>query len=72
MLTSFAASDVLLQQIINGAPVDVFASADQKAMNKAEQAKVLDPATRKLVTVKLDCEVPGFTGDLRIVGRDMN
>lgn len=47
VLTSFAASDVLLQQIINGAPVDVFASADQKAMNKAEEAKAVDPATRK-------------------------
>uniref|UniRef100_A0A1I8ASY4 Molybdate ABC transporter substrate-binding protein n=1 Tax=Steinernema glaseri TaxID=37863 RepID=A0A1I8ASY4_9BILA len=47
VLTSFAASDVLLQQIVNGAPVDVFASADQKAMNKAEEAKAVDPATRK-------------------------
>ncbi|MGE8547747.1 molybdate ABC transporter substrate-binding protein [Alcaligenes sp. Marseille-Q7550] len=47
VLTSFAASDVLLQQIVNGAPVDVFASADQKAMNKAEEAKAIDPATRK-------------------------
>ncbi len=47
VLTSFAASDVLLQQIVNGAPVDVFASADQKAMNKAEETKAVDPATRK-------------------------
>lgn len=47
VLTSFAASDVLLQQIVNGAPVDVFASADQKAMDKAEQAKAINPATRK-------------------------
>ncbi len=47
VLASFAASDVLLQQIVNGAPVDVFASADQKAMNKAEEAKAIDPATRK-------------------------
>jgi len=45
--TSFAASDVVLQQIINGAPVDIFASADQTAMDKAAAANVIDVATRK-------------------------
>jgi len=44
---SFAASDVVLQQIINGAPVDVFASADQTAMDKAAAAHVIDVSTRK-------------------------
>jgi molybdate transport system substrate-binding protein len=43
---SFGASDVVLRQIINGAPADVFASADQKSMDKAVEAKVVDPATR--------------------------
>lgn len=47
VLMSFAASDVLVQQIVNGAPTDIFASADQKAMDKAVQAKVIDTATRK-------------------------
>ncbi len=47
VLPSFAASDVLLQQIVNGAPADIFASADQTAMDKAEQAGVIEPATRK-------------------------
>ncbi|MCQ9615825.1 molybdate ABC transporter substrate-binding protein [Paenalcaligenes niemegkensis] len=47
VVNSFAASDVLLQQIINGAPVDVFASADQKAMDKAEEADAVDAGTRK-------------------------
>src|SRR5690606_31554737 len=47
VLLSFAASDVLMQQIVNGAPTDVFASADQKAMNKAVDAKVIDTTTRK-------------------------
>lgn len=47
VLNSFAASDVLLQQIVNGAPVDVFASADQKAMNKAIDADTVEPGTRK-------------------------
>ena len=46
VLNSFAASDVLLQQIINGAPVDVFASADQQAMDKAVAAGVIQPESR--------------------------
>lgn len=46
VLSNFAASDVLMQQIVNGAPTDIFASADQKAMDKAEAAGVIDPATR--------------------------
>ena len=46
VLFSFGASDVVLHQIVNGAPADVFASADEKAMNKADKAKVIDPASR--------------------------
>ncbi|WP_066453434.1 molybdate ABC transporter substrate-binding protein [Castellaniella caeni] len=46
VLTTFGASDVVLRQIVEGAPADVFASADQKAMDKAVQAKAVDPATR--------------------------
>ncbi|MDM0106359.1 molybdate ABC transporter substrate-binding protein [Variovorax sp. J22R24] len=44
---NFAASGVLLQQISQGAPVDVFASADQETMNRAAEQKLIDPATRK-------------------------
>ncbi|GAB2896469.1 molybdate ABC transporter substrate-binding protein [Paralcaligenes ginsengisoli] len=47
VLLSFGASDVVLQQIINGAPADIFASADQKSMDKAVAAKVVDPASRR-------------------------
>ncbi len=47
ILLTFGASDVVLQQIINGAPADVFASADQKAMDKAVAAKVIEPASRQ-------------------------
>ncbi|ASW02229.1 molybdate ABC transporter substrate-binding protein [Paraburkholderia aromaticivorans] len=47
VLLNFGASDVLMQQIVKGAPVDVFASADQKAMDKAAAEKVIVPATRK-------------------------
>jgi len=47
VLLNFGASDVLMQQIAKGAPADVFASADQKAMDKAVTEKVIVPATRK-------------------------
>lgn len=46
VLPTFAASDVLMQQIVNGAPSDVFASADQKAMDKAVAAGMIDTASR--------------------------
>lgn len=36
VLTNFAASGLLLQQIVKGAPVDVFASADQETMDQAQ------------------------------------
>ncbi len=44
---NFAASGVLLQQIAQGAPVDVFASADQDTMNRGNDQKLIDVATRK-------------------------
>ncbi|OAM30821.1 MULTISPECIES: molybdate ABC transporter substrate-binding protein [Eikenella] len=42
-----AASGVLLQQLVQGAPVDVLATADQETMDKAAEAKVIAPATRR-------------------------
>lgn len=44
--TNFAASNPLLRQIQEGAPVDVFASADQATMNKASDGKLIDVGTR--------------------------
>ena len=44
---NFAASNPLLRQLQEGAPVDVFASADQATMDKAVAARVVDPTTRK-------------------------
>lgn len=44
---NFAASGVLLQQISQGAPVDVFASADQTTMDRVATQKLIDEATRK-------------------------
>ncbi|MGZ8424611.1 MAG: molybdate ABC transporter substrate-binding protein [Candidatus Binatia bacterium] len=43
---NFAASDVLVKQIAEGAPVDIFASADEEAMDKAAKAKLIIAATR--------------------------
>jgi molybdate transport system substrate-binding protein len=43
---NFAASDVLARQVVEGAPVDVFASADQESMDKAAAAKAVDTGTR--------------------------
>lgn len=47
LLFNFAASDALLAQISKGAPVDVFASADQETMDKAEQMKLLLAGSRR-------------------------
>ena len=37
---NFAASGLLIQQIVQGAPVDVFVSADQETMNRGIERKV--------------------------------
>jgi molybdate transport system substrate-binding protein len=44
---NFAASGALLQQIAKGAPVDVFASADQETMDQAQAQKLVDVALRR-------------------------
>ncbi len=44
---NFAASGALLQQIDKGAPVDVFAAADQKTMNQGEEKNLLAMGDRK-------------------------
>jgi molybdate transport system substrate-binding protein len=44
---NFAASGVLLQQIVQGAPADVFASADQETMNRGVEQKVIAADTRR-------------------------
>jgi len=44
---NFAASGVLLQQIAQGAPVDVFASADHETMNRAAEQKLIATDTRR-------------------------
>ena len=46
VIFNFAASDVLVKQIAEGAPVDVFASADEAAMDKAVTARLIVAPTR--------------------------
>ncbi len=47
VLLNFAGSGELLQQIAKGAPVDVFASADQITMDKAQEQNLLAQGSRK-------------------------
>jgi molybdate transport system substrate-binding protein len=44
---NFASSDALLAQAARGAPVDVFASADEQTIDRAERQKLLVPGSRR-------------------------
>lgn len=46
VMLNFASSDTLMRQIVQGAPVDVFASADQTAMDRAQAQGMLGAGTR--------------------------
>jgi molybdate transport system substrate-binding protein len=62
---NFAASDVLATQIAKGAPADVFASADEEAMNRAERDRVMRSATRRnFVSNRLVLIVPAKAGPI--------
>ena len=74
VVLNFGASDVLMQQIVKGAPADVFASADQDAMNRAEAGKVVQPASRKdfaanQVVLVVSADSPLGIGTLRDLTR---
>jgi len=47
VVLNLAASDVLLRQLEQGAPADVFASADEVTMDRAAAAKSIDTTTRR-------------------------
>lgn len=71
VFTNFAASGQLLRQIEAGAPVDVFAPADQVTMDRAEKGGLIDPATRfdftandLLLTVPADAPAVNAIQDL--------
>ena len=55
---SFAGSSDLATQIIQGAPADVFASADTKNMSKLVDAKLLDGGPRNFASNVLEIAVP--------------
>jgi molybdate transport system substrate-binding protein len=68
VVLNFGGSGQLLQQIDRGAPVHVFASADQETMDRAQQRGLIDVATRidftrnaLVVIVPADSGLP-FTG----------
>ena len=46
LVFNFAASGPLLAQIVQGAPVDLFVSADAETMDKAEAGGHIDPGSR--------------------------
>lgn len=65
VILNFAGSGALYMQIANGAPVDVFASADQFTMDQAEKKKLILPVTRKnfvqntlVLAAPVDSEIP--------------
>lgn len=63
VVLNFAASGTLLQQIDKGAPADVFATADQETMDKAQERRLIDPASRKdFARNRLVLVVPAGTG----------
>lgn len=62
---NFAASGALLQQIVKGAPVDVFVSADQETMDQAQaQNLVLAGQRRNIVSNTLVVIVPSSRSGL--------
>ena len=62
-MLDLAASGVLLQQIGQGAPVDVFASADQETMNRGVEQKHIDTDTRKEMLFRQNKILIGMVDD---------
>ncbi|MCE5333977.1 MAG: molybdate ABC transporter substrate-binding protein [Desulfobacteraceae bacterium] len=74
VVLNFAASGALMQQIQMGAPVDVFASADQKTMEDAWRKNLMvKESCRNFVSNRLVLIVPGGSrtavADARDLGR---
>jgi len=61
VLLNFGGSGALLQQIANGAPVDVFVSADRETMDRAVAERLVGPA-RDFVANSLVLAVPADGG----------
>lgn len=66
---NFASSDILLTQIVKGAPADVFASADQDAMDRAERnGALLQGSRRDFATNRLVVIVPAGAAAIASLG----
>jgi molybdate transport system substrate-binding protein len=66
---NFASSDILLAQIVKGAPADVFAAADEDAMDRAEQSGSLLQGTRRdFATNRLVVIVPAGATAISTLG----
>ncbi|HEY8010682.1 MAG TPA: molybdate ABC transporter substrate-binding protein [Rudaea sp.] len=72
VVLNFAASDVLLKQIEQGAPADVFASADEVTMDRAAGSGRVDASTRRdfatnslVLVAPISGIAPAALGDLK-------
>ena len=69
---NFAASNVLARQVANGAPADIFISADEVQMKYAESAGAIDVSTRRtLLTNRLAVVTPLGKGKAIAGGQDL-
>lgn len=70
ILLNYAGSGALLQQIENGAPVDIFASADQTTMDRAEEKGLINNDTRRIFVKNTLVVVIGKNSSLDIKTMD--
>lgn len=69
---NFASSNHLLKQIEEGAPVDIFASADQRTMDEAEASQVIFENTRKNFALNtLVLIVPSGSSSMPVIPNDL-
>ena len=69
VVASYASSSTLAKQIANGAPADIFVSANEKWMDYLVEHKVVDTATRRdLLTNRLVLIAPADTQWSLVIG----